>query len=122
MEGVQSLGWKLSSTTEGDKVKCSNGNATHVLKASYSEVLQSQHDSKLSGSSQILLSQPGTPKTLQSASVEKRNFFVVLYGIKECTKGTSRKLHVENDFKVASSSLSSMVPSINKHSVRDCYT
>ena len=36
----------------------SNGNATHLMKASYSEVLQSQDDSKLSGSSKILQSEP----------------------------------------------------------------
>ena len=57
----------------------------------------------------------------QSSSYLDRKYNVVLFGVEECKKGTSRSVRLQSDLENAVSVLSSITPSVQCESVKDLF-
>ena len=62
-----------------------------------------------------------TTSRYSSNSERRFNVYVVLFGLKESSKGTARQSRMMNDLEAASSTLNILVSSINKTSISDCF-
>ena len=96
---------------------------TEALKSSYAEVVshggESNSEGRVDGFSVGLNAQASSSRKLLANTDRKYN--VVIYGISECPKGTSRSERLTQDLSKVESVFSHVSSSIQSQAIKDCY-
>ena len=97
-----------------------------ALKAKDAEVLPSSHSYSSATKEITPESTRGESRTFRSNSYQQtlnheRKFNAILFGVNECAKGLSRLARYESDLNSVVSTLSSIDPSFQSRSIRDCF-
>ena len=104
---VVSLQSQISDITQSERASnaVTPSMTTPTVSRSYSNVVQSNA--------------PNIPPT-KPPSTSERKFNIVIYGIKECTKGTRRHTRITKDLEAVIQVIQPLDPKISKQSIRDC--
>ena len=109
---VNSLGERLDALSEKVKV---------IPLLPFPNKMMSDHPPPPTTTSRLTPNAASSHTTSRYSSNSERRFNVVLFGLKESSKGTARQSRMMNDLEAASSTLNFLVSSINKTSISDCF-
>ena len=104
-----------SSDSETEQQPKGSTNAALQSNAEWSSVMKKKAKTKPS----ITPKSASYPERAKLVSPEERKFNVIIYGIKECKKGTPRHVRMNHDMKSVSEIIKSICPDITCQAIRD---
>ena len=104
-----------SSDSETEQQPKGSTNAALQSNAEWSSVMKKKAKTKPS----IVPKSASYPERAKLVSPEERKFNVIIYGIKECKKGTPRHVRMNHDMKSVSEIIQSICPDITCQAIRD---
>ena len=104
-----------SSDSEPEQLPEGSTNAALQSNTEWSSVVKMKTKTK----SSIAPKSASYPERAMLVSPEERKFNVIIYGIKECKKGTPRHMRMNKDMKSVSEIIQSICPDITCQAIRD---
>ena len=105
----------FSNDSETEQQPEGSTNAALQNNAEWSSVVKKKTKTKRS----IPSKSASYPESAKLVSPEERKFNVIIYGIKECKKGTPRHVRTSNDMKSVSEIIQGICPDIPRQAIRD---
>ena len=109
----------LASSNDAETEQQPEGSANAALQsnAEWSSMVKIKTKTKTKPS--IASKSASYPERVKLVSPDERRFNVIIYGIKECKKGTPRHVRTSNDMKSVSDIIQGICPDIPSQAIRD---